>query len=65
MICCPAMDAPDSELLRRMAALAGHTWTAEEATTMAPLIMRALQMFARLDSMALGDVEPCVHFHLD
>ena len=65
MICSPAMDAPNPDLLRRIAALAGQSWTAEDVAAMAPLVTRTLRLLARLDSMSLGDVEPCVQFQVD
>jgi hypothetical protein len=52
-------------LMRRMAALAGYSWTDEELEAMAPLVTRTLAAVSKLELVRLADVEPSIRFDME
>ncbi len=57
----PAITA---DLMRRMAELAGYSWTDEELQAIALLVERSLARVDGLESLPLRDVEPGVYFRM-
>ena len=57
----PAITA---DLMRRMAELAGYSWTDEELQAIALLVERSLARVDRLESLPLRDIEPGVYFRM-
>jgi len=53
-----------TDLMRRMAELAGYAWTDEELQAIASLVERSLARVNGLESLPLRDVEPGVYFHI-
>ncbi len=53
-----------TDLMRRMAELAGYAWTDEELQAIALLVERSLARVNGLESLPLRDVEPGVYFHI-
>ena len=53
-----------TDLMRRMAELAGYSWTDEELQAIALLVERSLARVDGLASLPLRDVEPGVHFRM-
>ena len=53
-----------TDLMRRMAELAGYAWTDEELQAIASLVERSLARVNGLESLPLRDVEPGVSFHM-
>ena len=57
----PAITA---DLMRRMAELAGYSWTDEELQAIALLVERSLARVDGLESLPLRDIEPGVYFRM-
>ena len=57
----PAITA---DLMRRMAELAGYSWTDEQLQAIALLVERSLARVDGLESLPLRDVEPGVYFRM-
>ena len=57
----PAITA---DLMRRMAELAGYSWTDEELQAIAQFVERSLARVDGLESLPLRDVEPGVYFRM-
>ena len=53
-----------TDLMRRMAELAGYSWTDEELQAIALLVERSLARVDGLESLPLRDVEPGVYFRM-
>ena len=53
-----------TDLMRRMAELAGYSWTDEELQAVAPLVERSLARVDGLESLPLRDVEPGIYFRM-
>ena len=60
------MDTPtiDLETLRRIARLAGFSWTDAELEAIRPAVAAALAALAPLEALPLGAVEPAVQFRI-
>ena len=58
------MAAITTDLMRRMAKLAGYSWTDEELRAIAPLVERSLARVDELESLPLREVEPGVYFQI-
>ena len=58
------LPAITTDLMRRMAELAGYSWTDEELQAIALLVERSLARVDGLASLPLRDVEPGVHFRM-
>ena len=53
-----------TDLMRRMAELAGYSWTDEELQAIALLVERSLARVDGLESLPLRDVEPGIYFRM-
>jgi hypothetical protein len=60
----PPMTTTPLDTLRRIAALAGYSWTDAELEALRPAVERALESLERLEDVPLGDVEPTTHYRV-
>jgi len=60
------MDTPaiDLDTLRRVARLAGFSWTDAELEAIRPAVAATLGALASLEALPLGEIEPAAQFRI-
>lgn len=60
----PTQGPIDLETLRRVSRAAGFAWSDAELEALRPAVEAMLAMLAKLDAVAIGDVEPTTQYRM-